>query len=78
MHVAYDGRVANVAELRDGSVFLADLDGGPVVRAVKAFTSTRPASTAGKVVTVSPSGTGTKGNPAPTSRTSSAGRRWST
>ena len=36
MHVAYEGRIANVADLRDGSVFLADLDGGPVVRAVKA------------------------------------------
>ncbi len=26
MHVAYEGRVANVADLRDGSVFLADLE----------------------------------------------------
>ena len=29
MHVAYKGRIADLADLRDGSVFLADFDGGP-------------------------------------------------
>jgi hypothetical protein len=37
MHVAHKGRIADLAELRDGSVFLADFDDGPVVRAMKAF-----------------------------------------
>ena len=78
MHVAYEGRVANVADLRDGSVFLADLDGGPVVRAVKAFYVNPSGIHGGKIVTVGPFRDGTKGNPAPTSRTSSAGWRWST
>ena len=63
MHVAYEGRVANVADLRDGSVFLADLDGGPVVRAVKAFYVNPSGIHGGKVVTVGPFPDGDEGEP---------------
>ena len=54
MHVAYDGRLADVADLRDGSVFLADFDGGPIVRAVKAFYVSPSGIHGGKIVTVGP------------------------
>jgi hypothetical protein len=54
MHVAYKGRIADLADLRDGSVFLADLDGGPVVRAMKAFYVNPSGIHGGKVVTVGP------------------------
>ena len=63
MHLAYDGRVANVADLRDGSVFLADLDGGPVVRAVKASYVSPSDIHGGKVVTVGPFLDGDEGKP---------------
>ena len=63
MHVAYEGRVANVADLRDGSVFLADLDGGPVVRAVKASYVNPSGIHGGKVVTVGPFPDGDEGKP---------------
>ena len=54
MHVAYEGRVADLADLRDGSVFLADFDGGPTVRAVKAFYLNPSGLRGGKIVTVGP------------------------
>jgi hypothetical protein len=54
MHVAYKGRIADLADLRDGSIFLADFDGGPVVRAVKAFYVNQSGIHAGKIVTVGP------------------------
>jgi hypothetical protein len=63
MHVAYDGRLADVADLRDGSVFLADLDGGPVVRAVKAFYVNPSGIHGGKIVTVGPFPDGDEGEP---------------
>ena len=63
MHVAYEGRVANVADLRDGSVFLADLDGGPVVRAVKASYVNPSGIHGGKIVTVGPFRDGDEGKP---------------
>ena len=63
MHVAYDGRIANVADLGDGSVFLADLDGGPVVRAVKASYVNPSGIHGGKVVTVGPFLDGDEGKP---------------
>jgi len=54
MHVAHKGRIADLAELRDGSVFLADFDDGPVVRAMKAFYVPQSGVRAGKVVTIGP------------------------
>jgi hypothetical protein len=54
MHVAYKGRIADLADLRDGSVFLADLDGGPTVRAMKAFYASPSGIHGGKIVTVGP------------------------
>ncbi len=54
MHVAYEGRIADLADLRDGSIFLADFDGGPVVRAVKAFYVNRSGIHGGKIVTIGP------------------------
>jgi hypothetical protein len=54
MHVTYKGRIADPADLRDGSVFLADFDGGPVVRAVKAFHVNPSGIHEGKIVTVGP------------------------
>src|SRR4051794_16703818 len=63
MHVAYEGRVADVADLRDGSVFLADLDGGPVVRAVKASYVNPSGIHGGKIVTVGPFRDGGEGEP---------------
>ena len=54
MHVAYKGRLADVADLKDGSVFLADFDGGPIVRAVKAFYVSPSGIHGGKIVTVGP------------------------
>ena len=63
MHVAYKGRVANLADLRDGSVFLADLDGGPLVRAVRAFHVNPSGIRGGKIVTVGPFRDGDEGKP---------------
>ena len=78
MHVVYKGRIADLADLRDGSVFLADFDGGPIVRAMKAFYVNPSGIYGGKIVTLGRSGTRTAGDPASTSRTSSASWRWST
>jgi len=54
MHVTYKGRIADLADLRDGSVFLADLDGRPIVRATKAFHVSPSGIHGGKIVTVGP------------------------
>ncbi len=54
MHVAYKGRIADLADLRVGSVFLADFDGGPTVRAMKAFYVSPSGIHGGKIVTVGP------------------------
>jgi hypothetical protein len=54
MHVVYKGRIADLADLRDGSVFLADFDGGPIVRAMKAFYVNPSGIYGGKIVTLGP------------------------
>src|SRR3954466_13008157 len=54
MHVTYKGRIAVPADLRDGSIFLADFGDGPVVRAVKASYVDPSGIHGGKVVTVGP------------------------
>ena len=54
MHVVYKGRIADLADLRDGSMFLGDFDGGPTVRAMKAFYVNRSGIHGGKIVTVGP------------------------
>ena len=36
MHVVYKGCIADLVDLRDGSVFLADFDGGATGRGMKA------------------------------------------
>ena len=60
-------------------MFLADFDGGPIVRAVKALGYVSPSGIhGGTIVTVGPFREEDEGNPAPTSRTSSASWRWST
>ena len=53
MHVAYEGRVANVADLRDGSVSWPTSTAAPSSGRSRPSTSTRPASTA-EIVTVGP------------------------
>ena len=63
MHVTYKGRIADPADLKDGSVFLADFDGGPVVRAVKAFHVSPSGIHGGKIVTVGPFRDGDDGKP---------------
>jgi hypothetical protein len=47
-------RIVDLADLRDGSVFLADFDGGPIVRAMKAFYVNPSGIHGGKIVTVGP------------------------
>ena len=64
MHVVYKGRIADLADLRDGSVFLADFDGGPTVRAMKAFYMNPSGIHAGKIVTVGPFRDEDEGKPA--------------
>ena len=54
MHVTRKGRIAVPADLRDGSIFLADFGGGPVVRAVKASYVNPSGIHGGKIVTVGP------------------------
>src|SRR3954454_24760707 len=54
MHVTRKGRIAVPADLRDGSVFLADFGDGPVVRAVKASYVNPSGIHGGKIVTVGP------------------------
>ena len=54
MHVTYKGRIAVPADLRDGSIFLADFGDGPVVRAVKASYVSPSGIHGGKIVTVGP------------------------
>lgn len=54
MQVAHKGRVADLSDLGDGSIFLTDFGGGPLVRAMKAVYMHRPGIHAGKVVTVGP------------------------
>ena len=64
MHIAYKGRIADVVDLKDGSVFVADFDGGPVVRAVKAFYVNPSGIHGGKIVTVGPFRDEDEGKPA--------------
>jgi hypothetical protein len=54
MQVAHKGRVADLADLGNGSIFLTDFGGWPLVRAMKAVYMRRPDIHAGKVVTVGP------------------------
>ena len=54
MHIVYKGRITDLADLRDGSVFLADFDGGPIVRAMKAFYVNPSGIYGGKIVTIGP------------------------
>jgi hypothetical protein len=54
VHVTYKGRIAVPADLRDGSIFLADFGDGPVVRAVKASHVSPSGIHGGKIVTVGP------------------------
>ena len=54
MHVTCKGRIAVPADLRDGSIFLADFGDGPVVRAVKASHVSPSGIHGGKIVTVGP------------------------
>ncbi len=75
MHVVHKGRIVDLADLKEGSVFLADFDGGPIVRAVKAFYLNPSGIRTGKIVTVGPFREEDGGNPVSTSRTSSASWR---
>jgi hypothetical protein len=63
MHVVHKGRIVDLADLKEGSVFLADFDGGPIVRAVKAFYLNPSGIRAGKIVTVGPFREEDGGNP---------------
>ena len=63
MHVVHKGRIVDLADLKEGSVFLADFDGGPIVRAVKAFYLNPSGIRAGKIVTVGPFREEDSGNP---------------
>ena len=54
MHVVHKGRIADLADLKDGSVFLAAFDGGPTVRAMKASYVNPSGTYGGKIVTPGP------------------------
>ena len=54
MHVVHKGRIADLVDLKDGSVFLADFDGGPIVRAMKASYVNPSGTYGGKIVTLGP------------------------
>ena len=54
MHVVHKGRIADLVDLKDGSVFLADFDGGPIVRAMKASYVNPSGIHGGKIVTLGP------------------------
>jgi hypothetical protein len=63
VHVTCKGRIAVPADLRDGSIFLADFGDGPVVRAVKASYLNPSGIYGGKIVTVGPFRDGDEGEP---------------
>ena len=54
MHVVQNGRVVDLSDLSDGSIFFADFADGPTIRAMKAVYMMQSGIRAGKVVTVGP------------------------
>ena len=63
MHVVHKGRIADLVDLKDGSVFLADFDGGAIARAMKASYVNPSGIHGGKIVTLGPFRDGDGGRP---------------